>query len=232
MLIYLPFVLLVSGVLFILYLEFFEIHLRVRDNPANESDIKKRITKKYLLGLSRSSFLSLIVSISTAVIALNAVQISVSEGKATRFHNQLTVKPNVTISYFANNQGAGFALNSNGLGPAVVKWTEVLVDSSSLLSWADVDSTLILPKHGLNGTYLNTYPGIVLRPGDVGILYSVKEKEDVDFLNKNYGRVKINMCYCSVYSEVDAKQCWQTSNFFSDISPTCKDEPEVVFPKK
>ncbi|MBI4114237.1 MAG: hypothetical protein HY445_00145 [Candidatus Niyogibacteria bacterium] len=228
--IYLPFAIPVVAILYVLCLEFFVVRPQVRKNQGNEKAIRKVVIRDYMLGVSRSNFLTIVVALSAVLIAFNSVKISVQEGEATRLHNQLSVKPHLNISYFANDRGAGFVANSTGLGPAIVKWAGVWIDGKPISSWKEIESTLDLPKDGYDGIYINPYPGIIFRPGDAGTLYSVKEKEDIDFLDKNYGRIKINLCYCSFYSEVDDKQCWQTSNFFNEIRDVCSEKPEIIFP--
>ena len=97
------------------------------------------------------------------IIALCALLLTIYQGGQTRLHNQLSVKPNLTSSFFYNDKSVGYTLDSRGLGPAIIKWVEVSVDGEAKGNWSEVESALSLPEpSGSNGTHFNPYVGVSL----------------------------------------------------------------------
>lgn len=164
------------------------------------------------------------------LIALFALVFSINEGRQTRLHNELSVKPYLAVSSFANTEQAGYALISSGLGPAVIKWAEVRIDDKPYSNWADAESALNFPESvGAKGTFSNPWPGLQFPPNGQSLLYAVRSPNNIKYLSENVGRVQINICYCSIYGEIDSSQCWETSTNLKNIHTRCSKEPKVVF---
>ncbi len=165
------------------------------------------------------------------MIALCALFLSIYQGSQTRQHNQLSVKPSLVSTFYYNDKSVGYTLDSRGLGPAIIKWVEVLVNGKAKGNWLDVESALDLPESsGSNGMHFNPYAGVSLMPGDKVTLYAVGSDKNIKYLRDSYQKVRIKVCYCSIYAEQDQRQCWQASNFFEDIKRTCDATPTTVFP--
>lgn len=229
--IYLSVIIPISAIFYILILEFFIVRAQIKKDPTNETRIRKVVTRDYLLGLSRSNFLNIVLAFSTALIALTAVQLSVTEGNNARLHDHLSVKPHLSISYFTNDKEAGFHLHSTGLGPAVIKWMTVSVDAVGKDSWDEVTKVLGF-KGPVNYNFGYLFPGNVVKTDFVSTLYGVQQKKDILKLNDMYSKVEIVICYCSVYGELDGQQCWQTSTDLRSDGPRCDGTPKLLFPVK
>ena len=197
-------------------------------NPKNQATLRQVRTPKSM----KDRILKETKLWAPIIIALCALFLTIYQGDQTRLHNQLSVKPSLFSSFYYNDKSAGYTLDSRGLGPAIIKWVEVQVDGQARGNWFEVESALGLSvPSGSNGTHSNPYTGIFLMPGDKMTLYAVGSENNIAYLRKNYERVRIKICYCSIYAEQDKKQCWQASNFFENIKRTCDMEPEVIFPR-
>lgn len=75
---------------------------------------------------------STIIAICATVIAVISVGVSVSEARATRKHNRLSVQPLLGLTTtFPVGGTAGLRLTNSGLGPARITNTKLMVDGTS-----------------------------------------------------------------------------------------------------
>ena len=75
-----------------------------------------------------------ITAIATAVMALGALVISITEGRAARQHNRLSVRPYLTVRHHLSGRRGmlGIAASNDGLGPALVTACAVEVDGTAM----------------------------------------------------------------------------------------------------
>lgn len=73
-----------------------------------------------------------VVAICATVIAVISLGVSVSEARATRKHNRLSVQPLLGLTTtFPVGGTAGLRLTNSGLGPARITNTKLMVDGKS-----------------------------------------------------------------------------------------------------
>ena len=73
-----------------------------------------------------------VVAICATVIAVASLGVSVSESRATRKHNRLSVQPLLGLTtIFPVGGTAGLRLTNSGLGPARITNTRLMVDGKS-----------------------------------------------------------------------------------------------------
>jgi hypothetical protein len=158
----------------------------------------------------------LMTSWSSVGIALCALMLAFYSSCQTRKTTRLSARPYIEISFYFNDQGAGWTYRNFGLGPAVVNSLEVSFDGQRLRSWDELARQLGLGsgpiKFSMEG------PGIVAPPyktGDITEMFWVSPA-DRDKLVSNWSRVRISTCYCSLYNE-----CWKSfsSKEQPDLAP-------------
>ena len=218
------------GFIYILFLEFFIIRRKIKFDPQNEKFIRKEVTKIYLFGISRSNFLLIIVALATALIGASSAQILLQERNQGEIFDELSVKPHVDISLYNSTDGsAGYEFDSDGLGPAVIKWSSVSVDDKPEINWEGVTKDLNFPTP-TNFRYFNPTQGASYTAGrGPYAIYQIAPGNNATYFLANSNRIKIRICYCSQYSEIDRNQCWQTANKFELIKNTCDPIPTVLF---
>jgi hypothetical protein len=78
------------------------------------------------------------VSISSVIIALSALFFSVNQAREQRRFQKLTVRPLMTVGFVYNKDGAGFMFGDTGIGYAMLKSFEVLVDGQPQTDWMEM----------------------------------------------------------------------------------------------
>ena len=105
-----------------------------------------------------------ISSISAVVISLCALFLTIYQGCETRKHARLSFRPDLNISFYYEDKGAGWAFISSGLGPSRLQSFKVTVDNQPVYNWTDVALKLGLSTPlTVDFTYL--HPGNVINPG-------------------------------------------------------------------
>jgi hypothetical protein len=73
-----------------------------------------------------------VISFSAMAVALASIVISIWQGIETRQHYRLSVRPRLEIIYQVNDQGFGFVLVNNGLGPALITSRTIYIDDKPM----------------------------------------------------------------------------------------------------
>ena len=117
-----------------------------------------------------------------------------------RQSSEISLRPHVDISFYYGSQstsaqqlpaGAGYAVLSDGLGPAIIKWARVWVNSKLVRTWDDVNSQMGYPEPVPNG-YIRSNPnaGASLKVGDLYSTYTIPPSSDAAWLIQNAGRIE------------------------------------------
>jgi hypothetical protein len=148
-----------------------------------------------------------ILSVSAIVIALASVGVSVWEGYETRLHNRLSVRPKIEIIGDVEQTCFGLAILNNGLGPAVIRDNNILLDGKPFDRRGLGGLDVLLDSLGL--------PGRLAAKGvlDAGTTVPSGDRENLFFLNRQATddlaaiidkiekRVRIEIHYTSMYGE-------------------------------
>lgn len=130
-----------------------------------------------------------------------ALGVALYEAYNNRQTAQATVKPILETSFEFNKNGTGWELHNSGVGPAAIKWFDVLVDGAQVPSWQLVGGALNLSK-GAGYTFIiptgKTYPA-----GTSKQLFWVEDGNEQEKIIRNATRVRFRFCYCSIRDE-----CW------------------------
>jgi hypothetical protein len=139
------------------------------------------------------------IAVAALVVSVSAVVVGLYEAALQRRHDRAEVWPHVEISTFIVPQGAAVRLDNTGIGPALVKSITVSVDGKSQHSWEEALTTLYghePPPHSSS-----TVTEHALRAGDQITIVGVGAKDLPTNFWKWIGRVKVSVCYSSVFAE-------------------------------
>jgi hypothetical protein len=140
------------------------------------------------------------------VISVCALGVSLYNAYLDRQYKRLSARPHLEMGFRTTQNGAGWTLGNFGLGPAVVQWFAAYIDDKYQIYWSDIEKLLGGPggpfEHGA------VDPGQSLLPGPIpGKIFWVSPPERAEIIARNYHRVRLEICYCSIYDE-----CWRATN--------------------
>lgn len=165
------------------------------------------------------------VDISAIVIALAALWVSLTQMRAQRLHDRLSVHPHVAVSYFFNDDGSGYRMANRGLGPARIETFTVMVDGHPMKDWGEMIRAIGMPK--TRYSFLVPTSGSYIKEAEAQTIFWVPPGAANDVLRANESnKIKLMLCYCSIYED-----CWIATNFTRgkpskvEVCPV----PEVVF---
>lgn len=150
-----------------------------------------------------------VVAWASAVIALLALGVAVWQGHLMRQHNRFSLRPHLafreTISA-TNNPQFVLELQNNGIGPAIIKEIQVLLDEKRLEYFEAPDWLAILDLIGLKGQAITALcaPEEFLAAGQsLPVLKydSSPSPMDVRRLRAALRRIEINVAYRSAYGD-------------------------------
>lgn len=165
-----------------------------------------------------------IVSGSATVIAIIALATAVYQARLSRDQAKASVWPYLVQSNSSTN-GYSRIVQNVGLGPAIVRGFEVLVDGKPTRNWAEVAAKL-----GIHPTWRGTrtttlHAGLVVPTGGTIELLNVPDTADERMIRGAMDHLQTWVCFCSLYGD-----CWENR---SDNEPrpvkACVDDPERRF---
>ncbi len=147
------------------------------------------------------------------IIALTAVGLSLNEFSAQRTHDKLSVFPRLIYSFEFNETGAGWVSANVGIGPARLRGFEIIVDGIPLPAETDEGKTplpdMLVKALGLPPTsskFTEPRAGDLYEPNHENKLFWLQPGPAEKLILKEWNRVEIKACYCSMYDE-----CWTDS---------------------
>jgi hypothetical protein len=172
---------------------------------------------------------SAMVSACSAFIAMCALTLSISEARAARRHDRLSVKPRYVFSFYYDDTGVGWRDVNIGLGPARVRGFRVLVDGVAqkpVPVFAQILKTAFNIPPNSNVKFLNPRAGAIIKPDESDIVFWVPSGPDAQKVMAGYNRVSFEACYCSIYDE-----CWLFSSSSGRLEGT-RDDSCSTFSKE
>lgn len=166
----------------------------------------------------------MIVAVSALVVSLVTAAATMHSAYTSRAYARASLWPSLGAGVSFNESGFRFLLMNRGTGPAIVKSMRVHFDGKPIQTWQQfVDQ--VEPKSTVNwGT--SFVSNITLPADDRLDAFTVN---DPAFARKVYDKsdkLKVEICYCSVYDE-----CWITSDPLQQNQPVsqCPDRNEWDF---
>ena len=141
-----------------------------------------------------------IVPFSAFVVSMCAIVISLVEVKVMDEQKQASVWPRVFTARNTASDSFQVMVRNAGVGPAQIKYVEVLVDGKAQKSWSEVYKKITSNDKGRfrQGTLTNN----VITPGETIFPLTING-EGANKFNADVERLKIKLCYCSIY-----ERCW------------------------
>jgi hypothetical protein len=165
-----------------------------------------------------------IVSFASALIALLALVFTIYQAYLQRQFQKASVRPRMTISFFYDNDGAGFMFGGTGIGYSTMKTFEVLVDGKPQPDWTEMCRALGFAS---KPTFEFTVPRreTIFKPDSYNKVFWIPSGPQAEELKLKSGRIQIRTCYCSVFDE-----CWQvdTHDEVPEAVDSCS-KPEMNF---
>lgn len=172
------------------------------------------------IGLAQLSG-SLALLLSIVALGISAYQTRVMQSQA-----RASVWPYLAIgaSFFDQGEKAGFRLNvsNHGVGPALIKSVRMAVDGKPVVNWdsylkATIDRSRDQTQQVIFSSFSAVLPPDSNRETTIEAI-TLKSPEDAAKAYAAMSRLKLDICYCSVYDD-----CW-TAHLFSrtvDSVPNC-----------
>lgn len=142
------------------------------------------------------------IAFAALFVAALALVVSVCELRDARRHERISAQPHLTYTYFYNDEGAGWKIKNSGLGTARLRGFRILVDGKPVRDFNDLGKALGLPQP-VPFRFTNPMVGVRYAAGHENILYWVQPSAAAMTLLKQWTRVNIQACYCSLYGD-----CW------------------------
>jgi hypothetical protein len=182
----------------------------------NEASVRES-TFQRRKGLLDANWANVFVSACAFFVSVLALGVAVDAGRATREHNRLSVRPHISLSFNANDKGAGWVRTISGAGPAIINTFEVTVDGKPVQTWDTVLMAFGINLQGLTGKLEIPTPGIYMPSTDATrpLLWVESPPTARAALVKNAERVQIKLVYCSLYDE-----CWERTSSSVPLEPT------------
>jgi hypothetical protein len=141
------------------------------------------------------------VSLSSMAIALCALVFSVYQACEQRNFQKLSARPRLIVSFNYNNAGAGITFGNFGIGYAMLKSFEVLVDGKPQPNWEEMCRALGFGPTAPTYDFLVPSTDSVIKPDSSEKIFWIHEGPQAEELKLKIARIQIRSCYCSIYDE-------------------------------
>lgn len=141
-----------------------------------------------------------IVPFSAFLVSMCAIIISVLEVRVMNDQKQASVWPRVFTARNTAADSFQIVVKNAGVGPAQIKYVEVLVDGKVQKLWSEVYKKIAADNIG--GFRQGTLTNNVITPGET-IFPMTVNGDGANNFSSDTKRLRIKLCYCSIY-----EQCW------------------------
>jgi hypothetical protein len=152
----------------------------------------------------------MITALTAVAIGVGAIGVSLYETSLVRQQLKGSAWPNVEIGYSFRGDSFRYLVVNSGVGPARIQATEVTVDGEPVLHWGELFDRLGLDVHNFTVSHVGRRAVPPDTQLEIVILGSEQLEQPLDRLLASQERIRIAICYCSVYDD-----CW-TSAFEAD----------------
>src|SRR5215469_2716720 len=151
---------------------------------------------------------SVVVAICATVIAVLSLIVSVSEARATRQHNRISVRPFLELRIgLPQDRKAGLQLINAGLGPAAITRTVLTLDGESLGEFSEASVNVLRSKLSVRPAAV-TFRKTILATDYDQFLLSIEpfdRIEHAEFADLLRHRLGLEIHYESLYGGEDYK---------------------------
>jgi hypothetical protein len=149
---------------------------------------------------SRRLTAEMITAMTAVVIGVGAIGVSLYETTLIRQQLKGSSWPNIEGGFSYSEEGFRYFLTNSGVGPARIQSAEITVDGNAVRDWGEFFERLGLDV----SRYVTSYVARGALPaGAIHEVLVLDSEQPVDELYHQQDRVRISLCYCSVYDD-----CW------------------------
>jgi len=148
----------------------------------------------------------MIAALAAVAIGVAAIVVSVVQVRIMREEQQASVWPRLGIGTgYTPGKYYEFAVHNKGIGPAVIKSVRAAVDGRPVTSWGAAFQAMAGDRRW-SGSMTSVSQGLIVSPGETVTAFRLVNRPLIDSLVEEQGRLRFDICYCSVYD-----RCWVTS---------------------
>jgi hypothetical protein len=166
-----------------------------------------------------------ILSGSATIIAIIALGTGLYQARLSRDQAKASVWPYLVQGNSSNN-GYSRIVQNVGLGPAVIRGFEVLVDGKPTRNWTDAAAKLGIHPTWRGKRSTTFRAGLVVPTGGLIELLNLPDSADERMIRGVIDHLETWVCFCSLYGD-----CWESRSNDYDPRPikACKDDPARRF---
>jgi hypothetical protein len=145
------------------------------------------------------------IALGALAVSAMAMFTSVMQVSLQRNQERAMVWPHVSARPSYSSEGFRFVAFNKGLGPALVRRVEVLVDGKPVAGWSGVLDELLGHGHGYgwDRIQVNDLEDSILAANESVVLFGVQWDERTRAAFSAANRISTRICYCSFLEE-----CW------------------------
>lgn len=170
---------------------------------------------------------SWIAAIGAVMLGVSALSVSIYQSLLMHEQQRMSVWPFLTvINDNSELQGKGVSrliISNDGVGPALVQHVGLWLDERPMRSWAELFNTLD-PARQADMPY-TTLRSRVLPAGRSIEAVIIDRAADIANLQANFARIRLDLCYCSVYQE-----CYLLRSAVTDVTTEVPQCPAATKP--
>ncbi len=170
---------------------------------------------------------SWIAALGAVLLGVSGVSVSLYQAKLMHEQQRMSVWPFLTVisdnTELAGKGVSRLVISNDGVGPALIQQVGLWLDDRPMRSWAELFNSLD-PNRQRDMAY-TTVHGRVLPAGRTIEAVVIDRPEDIASLQANFGRIRFELCYCSVYHE-----CHLLRSAVSDVTTPVSQCPAATEP--
>jgi len=145
----------------------------------------------------------MITALSAVFIGVVALIIGAYQAKVASDQRSASVWPYLEITrHSSEGKYYSFQITNKGVGPALIKSMDVLVDNKPMKGWTSAYRAMINEDINIKSIYSTTNKAVIAVQ-ETRKMSDVKDKDVITLLQKVPDNIEIKVCYCSIF-----KDCW------------------------
>ncbi len=166
----------------------------------------------------------MVMAISALVVSLVTAAATIHSAYTSRAYARASLWPSLGAGVSFNETGFRFLLMNRGTGPALIQSMRVQYDGKPIQSWQQLLNQF---DPNFSGSWGSSFASHVTLPANQMLeALTVKDKTLARQMYDASDKLKIEVCYCSVYDE-----CWTTSDIIqqNQLVEQCPSRTEWSF---
>ena len=166
----------------------------------------------------------MIMAVSALLVSLVTAAATIHSAYTSRAYARASLWPSLGGGVSYNENGFRFLMMNRGTGPAIIQSMRVQYDGKPMQSWQQLLEQFD-PK--FSGSWGSSFASRITLPANQMLdALTVRDKKLARQMYDASDKLKVDICYCSVFDE-----CWITSDVLQQNQPVaqCPDRTEWNF---